>query len=95
MAETIHGPPRKYDPNLLAIMGNPKTKRAEGQLKMRSNQKVEENKLGLKLNFTLESKWADLNFEFWGPDVISPTGWQKLRERGSGAPRKVRVFYVF
>ena len=21
------------------------------------------------------------------------TGWQKLRERGSGAPRKVRVFY--
>ena len=48
VAETIHGPPRKYDPNLLAIMGNPKTKRAEGQLKMRSNQKVEENKLGLK-----------------------------------------------
>ena len=35
-------------------------------------QKVEENKLGLKLNFTLESKWAGLNFEFWGPNVISP-----------------------
>ena len=27
-------------------------------------KKVEENKLGLKLNFTLESKWAGLNFEF-------------------------------
>ena len=45
-------------------MGNPKTKSAQGQLKMRSNKKVEENKLGLKLNFTLESKWAGLNFEF-------------------------------
>ena len=31
---------------------------------MCSNQKVEENKLGLKLNFTLESKWAGLNFDF-------------------------------
>ena len=31
---------------------------------MRSNQKVEENKLGLKLNFTLEAKLAGINFDF-------------------------------
>ena len=30
----------------------------------------------------------------WSPrESYSIAGWQKLRERGSGAPRKVRVFY--
>ena len=39
---------------------------------MRSNQKVEENKLGLELNFTLESKLAGLNFDF---DYLTEPYW--------------------
>ena len=42
---------------------------------MRSNQKVEENKLGLKLNFTLESKWAGINLDF---DYLTELYWASL-----------------
>ena len=40
-----------------------KTKSAQGQLKTRSNQKVEENKPALKLNFLSKTNWADPDFE--------------------------------
>ena len=40
-----------------------KTKSAQGQQKERSNQKVEENKRALELNFLSKSKWAGLDFE--------------------------------
>ena len=64
-----------YDNFFCTIMGNPKTKSAYGQLKMRSNQRVEENKLGLKLNFTLESKWAGINLDF---DYLTELYWASL-----------------
>ena len=43
-----------------------KTKGAVLQLKMHPNQKIEENKSALELNFTLKYKWAGHNFEFGG-----------------------------
>ena len=45
----------------------------------------------------LYSEEAHLVFEslavFENRKCLHVAGWQKLRERGSGAPRKVRVFY--
>ena len=46
------------------LLNGQKTKSAQGQQKERSNQKVEENKPALKLNFLSKSKWAGLDFEF-------------------------------
>ena len=40
-----------------------KTKSAQGQQKERSNQKIEENKPALELNFLSKSKWSGLYFE--------------------------------
>ena len=38
--------------------------------------------------------WVDYRSGSLVPDLnYARSGWQKLRERGSGAPRKVRVFY--
>ena len=50
-----------FDPFLLQY--GRKTKSAQGQQKERSNQKVEENKPALELNFPSKSKWAGLDFE--------------------------------
>ena len=38
------------------------TNSAQGQQKERSNQKVEENKPALKLNFLFKTSWAGLDF---------------------------------
>ena len=46
------------------LLNGQKTKSAQGQQKERSNQKVEENKPALKLNFLSKSKWSGLDFEF-------------------------------
>ena len=45
------------------LLRRQKTKSAQGQLQTRSNQKVEENKPALELNFTLKYKWAGHNFD--------------------------------
>ena len=52
----------------------PKTKSAILQQKMRPNRKVEENKPGLELNFSLKYKCAGHDFGFGGlgGNIIEP-----------------------
>ena len=50
-----------FDPFLLQY--GRKNQSAQGQQKERSNQKVEENKPALELNFLSKFKWAGLDFE--------------------------------
>ena len=45
------------------MLDGQKTKSAVLHPKMRSNQKVEENKPALKLNFLSKTNWAGLDFE--------------------------------
>ena len=49
---------------LFSLEHGQRNKSAVLQLKMHPNQKIEENKSALELNFTLKYQWAGHNFEF-------------------------------
>ena len=48
-----------------SLVNRDQQKMADFIMKMASNQKMQENKLTLKFNFTIEKRWGVSKFSFW------------------------------